>query len=442
MNADTGIAERSRPADRQQQPESCGRCHARRGVIAPVYEYGKPLSDTHMVSLLEEHLYHADGRIKDEVYVYGSFIQSRMYAAGVTCSDCHNPHSGQLKTGTEPNDVCAQCHLPAKFATAEHGGRDAGNCVDCHMQATTYMGVDDRRDHSFRLPDTTSDPSHYGAAIAAGRAGAANDLLLRSLANPEFPAIARATMLTLLTPQADDKLLAALQAAMEDPEPLVRIAALRTLRSQPAAVRVQHGSQLLHDPVLGVRVEAALTYAEYRDLLPAQDARVFARAADDYRIAMLATANMPESATILAEFESRVGNQADAERYFRHAIKIDPGFAGARHAYGLYLVRAGRADDALVELRLAAELEPESSRYVYVLGVALNSLGLADEALATLQKARSDFADDFDIGWALATMLRDGGDKAAALIVAGELAEQFPEDSNVAALINSLQEGF
>ena len=94
MNLETGIAERSQLAMRPpQQPESCGRCHSRRGVITAEYEYGKPLADTHRPALLHDPLYFSDGQIRDEVYVYGSFLQSRMYQAGVTCSDCHNPHS-------------------------------------------------------------------------------------------------------------------------------------------------------------------------------------------------------------------------------------------------------------------------------------------------------------------------------------------------------------
>ena len=89
MNPETGIAARSEArTEPQQQPEACGRCHARRGIIAPEYEYGAPLAHTHLPALLDEGLYFADGQILDEVYVYGSFLQSRMYAAGVTCTDC------------------------------------------------------------------------------------------------------------------------------------------------------------------------------------------------------------------------------------------------------------------------------------------------------------------------------------------------------------------
>ncbi|MCP5092172.1 MAG: ammonia-forming cytochrome c nitrite reductase subunit c552, partial [Gammaproteobacteria bacterium] len=238
MNPDSGIAERSQPPSAMpQQPESCGRCHSRRGIIASNYKYGEPLADTHRLALLDEHLYFADGQIKDEVYVYGSFVQSRMYRAGVVCSDCHNPHSAELRTGPKPSDVCAQCHSPTKFATTEHSRHaiNDASCIDCHMTSRIYMGVDERRDHSFRIPrpdltletdapnacngcheDESADWAtaeiakwvgeesisrpHVGQALAAGRQGRADEALVNASMNPDFPAIGRAAALTLLTP--------------------------------------------------------------------------------------------------------------------------------------------------------------------------------------------------------------------------------------------------
>ncbi len=53
MDPDTGIAKRSKPTSGLlQQPESCGRCHARRGVIATEYEYGRPLAAKTLASEL------------------------------------------------------------------------------------------------------------------------------------------------------------------------------------------------------------------------------------------------------------------------------------------------------------------------------------------------------------------------------------------------------
>ena len=438
MNIEGGIAERSEPNLHKQQPESCGRCHSRRGVLIEGYEYGKPLTDTHMVSLLDENLYHADGRILDEVYVYGSFVQSKMYAAGVTCTDCHNPHSGELRAGPNPNDTCAQCHLPSKFATSKHSTVDVGNCVDCHMPATTYMGVDDRRDHSFRIPGAGDAESHYGSAIAAGRSANANGQLLAAVANQEYPAIARATQLSLISPPASEDEMYAINSGLTDPDPLVRIGALRALGSIPAEIRGTSGSHLLRDTVRGVRVEAALALLEMRDLLPLEDARVYSGAIDEYRASLLVNASRPDASVRLAELESRLGNIDEASRSYARALKLDSAFAPSHHAFGLFLVRVQDHERALVHIRKAAELDPSNSRYVYVYGVAANSIGRSDEALEILNAAWLRFPGDFDIGYALATILRDRGDLDQATIVATALKSQFPDNSTIDALLRNI----
>ena len=118
------------------------------------YVHGKSPLDTHRLALLDDDLYWNDGQMRDEVYNWGSFLQSKMYAQGVTCSDCHDPHSLKLKaTG---NAVCAQCHQPAKYDAPAHTHHAAGTpgaaCATCHMPTTTYMVVDPRHDHSMRIP--------------------------------------------------------------------------------------------------------------------------------------------------------------------------------------------------------------------------------------------------------------------------------------------------
>ena len=146
---------RSVPRSSWTQLETCGRCHSRRVVIDPDYTHGRPLVDTHQPALLEGRLYHADGQILDEVYVYGSFLQSKMHREGVTCGDCHDPHSAELILG-DADLTCARCHAPARFDTPEHHfhpvGSPGASCVECHMPSRNYMVVDPRRDHSFRIP--------------------------------------------------------------------------------------------------------------------------------------------------------------------------------------------------------------------------------------------------------------------------------------------------
>ena len=153
----TGTAQRSvAPATLRKEVETCGLCHARRAGFHEDWIPGRWLSDTHVVSPLTRETYHPDGQIRDveEPYNYAPFKQGRMFAAGVTCGDCHEPHSAKLRASGD--GVCLQCHAPDKFASAKHrhhaGVEPAPTCIACHMQARTYMIVDPRHDHTFRIP--------------------------------------------------------------------------------------------------------------------------------------------------------------------------------------------------------------------------------------------------------------------------------------------------
>ena len=511
MNPETGIAELAGDHKSQQQPEACGRCHSRRGIIATEYEYGEPLAHTHLPATLDENLYFADGQILDEVYVYGSFLQSKMYAAGVTCSDCHNPHSAELATGDDPNNVCAQCHLPTKFAIAEHAAHvpEQAGCVDCHMTSQTYMVVDDRRDHSFRVPRpdltaTVGSPNacsnchadndvawasaavdewrgpdapprapHFATAIDASRHGFANTELLEVISNPDFPSIARATAISQLSQPLASRDLGALEAELGSSDALIKIAALRQIRSLPPEQRLRMpGARLLSDPIRGVRTEAAQTYAGMSDLLPIEEARAWPTAVAELRSTYLSIANRPESLAMLAGFELnernvseavslyeqalhmepravavranladllwQLGEEGRAQNILREGLLLDAENAALHHALGLSLVRGGESGAALVELRQAAGFSPDNARYAYVLGVALNSLGEQPEALRVLRDARERFNGDIDIAMVLASILRDGGDIDGALAIAYDLTQRYPEDQNVMALLRSL----
>jgi nitrate/TMAO reductase-like tetraheme cytochrome c subunit len=102
----------------QRLVEHCAPCHARRAELGDYDHTGTESLDYMLPSLLREGLYHADGQILDEVYVYGSFLQSKMYARGVTCRDCHDSHS--LKLHRAGNELCLQCHEREVYDTYDH----------------------------------------------------------------------------------------------------------------------------------------------------------------------------------------------------------------------------------------------------------------------------------------------------------------------------------
>jgi tetratricopeptide (TPR) repeat protein len=142
--------------DPEPQLQTCAPCHSRRGILEVDFRPGDPYCDHFQLELLQDDTYFADGQIKDEVYVYGSFIQSQMYHKGIRCTDCHDPHSLQLKH--PGNATCTSCHQHAagKYDVPSHHhhepGSEGAQCVSCHMPDRTYMDVDPRRDHSLRVP--------------------------------------------------------------------------------------------------------------------------------------------------------------------------------------------------------------------------------------------------------------------------------------------------
>ena len=508
MDPATGIAARSEPRLRPPtQPEACGRCHSRRAPAASDYEFGHSLMDTHTPSLLDEGLYYADGQVQDEVYVYGSFVQSRMYQAGVSCSDCHEPHSAALRGGQSPSGICSTCHLPSRFAVTAHHQHDANSvaCVDCHMPSRNYMIVDGRRDHSFRIPrpDLTiatgapnacnechgdrepawaeaalrkwygnSERKHFGLALHAGRSGGGNQPLLPTIVDRAIPGIARGTALTLLRPPYSQQVAQTIQVALRDPEPLVRLGGLRALAGLQPDLQVDWAAPLLTDPLRALRIAAAQVISPLRGMLHIRFEAAFKQAEAELVDAMAAIAERPEAQVSLAEIRIDAGDatrgeaalqramarapraasarvnladlyrqldrDADAESLLREGIELDPDDAAYRHALGLLLVRTERSQDGLAALRQAATLQPGNARYQYVYAVALNSLGQPGTAIDYLSALQQRFPGDFDIHWALSTMLRDQGRNADARRVAEKLANIYPGVRPVEDLLRSL----
>lgn len=488
--------------------ETCARCHARRSILSEDWRPGQPLTQTHLPTFLSEGLFEADGTMQDEVFNDHSFKQSLMYARGVTCGDCHEPHSAALRA--PGSAVCAQCHLPEKFASEAHTGHMPGpqapDCISCHMPARTYMVVDKRHDHSFRIPrpdlsarlgtpnacnDCHKDKSAGWAAEAVTRwhgperkgfqtwAGAfhgarggdpaVREALIRLATTPATPAIVRATAVNELQGFPSIATDAALQKALADPDPLVRIAAIQSATGLPLDVRWRRLAPLLSDPVAGVRIEAANQLADQPlAALSAADRDRLSTAFGEYEAAQRLNADRPEARSNLGGFLLRRGDVAGAEAEFRaglrlqpdlpalavnladlyrltgrereaqdileRAIKANPDAAAPRHALGLGLIRQKRYGEALNELKRAHELAPGNARYAYVYAVALQSLGRAQDSAAVTRDALARTPYDVDLlALALNEALRSG-DVERARDVVSRLALLRPDDAEIARL--------
>jgi tetratricopeptide (TPR) repeat protein len=435
-----------------------------------------------------------------------------MHARGVTCSDCHDPHSGNVRA--PGNAACAQCHAPAKYEADSHTHHRAGSqgaeCVACHMPTTTYMVVDPRRDHSFRIPrpDRTvalavpnacnachAKQSAQWAAEAIERwfpqakpgfqtfaegfhaadrgAPGAQGALLRVAEDRAQPAIVRASALQRLGRYLSAATLPAVRNALNDPDPMVRSAAVNALAGADAATRAQLLSRLLGDPVRLVRMDAARALAgEAEARLAPDDRKRLESALEEYVAAQRFNADRPEAHTSLGTLEATRGRDAEAVAAYRKALALDPTYVQAalnladlyravaredeaertlraglkrspqsapvHHALGLALVRQKRTDAALAELATAAKLAPEEPRFAYVYGVALYDTGKRGEAMKVLQSALARHPYDREILFALATYERAAGDAARARERARLLRELEPENRDFARLAAEL----
>jgi tetratricopeptide (TPR) repeat protein len=420
----TGIALRSVARTSRIEVELCGRCHSRRAIVHEEYVHGAPLTDTHLPSFLQAGLYHADGQILDEVYVYGSFLQSKMYREGVTCRDCHDPHSLRLHGSVDT--VCARCHLPARFDTTEHHlhapGSAGARCVACHMPEKIYMVVDPRRDHSFRIPrpdlsvelgtpnactgchddrpaawaakalegrDGAKQP-HYAQALHAGRGrlpGAAR--LLEQLAgDAAWPGIVRATALSMMRDGAGPGSVAVIERGLVDDDPLVRIAAAQAAEIFEPVARPRLLLPLLDDPVRTVRAEAARALAPARagSLTARQRARLDA-VLDEYRAMQHVNRDRAEAHLNLGLLHVALGEQGPAEQAYRAALVREPWFLPAYvNLADLYRATA-REERAEQVLRQALGVAPESPEVHHALGLALIRQDNVAEAMGFLRRA-------------------------------------------------------
>jgi tetratricopeptide (TPR) repeat protein len=455
MDQASGIARRSVARATNTEIDGCARCHSRRGVLTEHYPHGRPLLDTHMPALLTEELYYSDGQIQGEVYEYGSFLQSRMYAEGVTCSDCHEPHS--LKLRAEGSQVCAQCHAPAKFATSQHHhhnpGSQGADCLGCHMPQRNYMVVDPRRDHSFRVPrpdlsarngapnacsvchkDKSVDwaagafgkwfkpeksaQEIYAEALRGARAGepdAANKLVTVAQ-QIGLPAIARATALAELRRYFDPKTIAVVQQGLKDREPLVRLGALRALEGVGSQSLQAETIALLQDPVRAVRATAASLLAGISlDALSAPQRAALDSAIEEYVADQRINADRPEAQLNLGSLYARRGEFDKAENHFRQALTLQPSFAPAYvNLADMYRAR-GRDPEGEKILRYAVQVVPDDAGAAHALGLLLVREKKFGEALSWLKRAAELAPANPRYAYVYGVALHSTGDTKGAL---------------------------
>jgi predicted CXXCH cytochrome family protein len=456
------------PAVLRKEVETCGLCHARGSTLSEDWVPGRPLSDTHVVSPISPGLYQADGQMRDEVYNYGSFKQSKMFAAGVTCSDCHEPHGAKLRA---PGDgVCLQCHAPEKYAATSHNRHNSADpplaCTSCHMPGSTYMVVDRRHDHSFRIPrpdvsaklgtpnacngcHADKSPEWAAAAIegwhgsdrkgfqkyaeafhAAWTAQPNAAALLGAVAsNRGTPAFARASALTGLAPYVSPANVELAKTGLSDSDPMVRVGALDMLENAPASQLWPLVSPLLSDSSRGVRIRAArLLAAVPAASQPAADRERFESVAAEFVAAQQLNADRPEARSALGDFYARRSLMVEAETEYRAALRLSPQFAPAAINLADLYRQLGRDGDGERILRTVIALSPQDAGLHHALGLTLTRLKQPDDALGEFKQAAELEPNRPRYAYVYAVGLHAVGRRGEAMTVLKEILARHPND--------------
>ncbi|PPD41518.1 MAG: hypothetical protein CTY15_13450 [Methylocystis sp.] len=473
----SGTATRAGPPGSDRELLVCAGCHARRQqfsddplAVAKFYDAFRPVT-------LEEGFYHADGQQQDEVYTFGSFMQSRMHAAGVTCSDCHNPHSGKLRLSG--NAVCTQCHAAPVFdAPAHHHhaqGSNGAQCASCHMPTTTYMGVDARHDHSMRIPrpdrtaalatpnacNTCHDGKSAAWAIeavkswgAGGKQGAqsfaeafyladrgapgAGAALTKIAADENQSAIARASALQRLSQAPTPEALDIATRAAASKEPMVRVAAVAVLAGADAATKQQTLAPLLSDEARVVRMDAARALAgEAEAGLPLGDLLAFEKALAEYAAGQSFNGERPESHANLGALNLARGKADAARAEYEKALVIDKTFAPAAISLA-ELARASGDERAAEEtLRKSLAQNPDSGPLAHALGLSLIRQKRLAEALQSLEQATALSPDDARFAYVYGVALHDSGAPQKGLEELKRALSRHPFDRNILSALAS-----
>ena len=438
----------------RQLVDQCARCHSLRTQHSEFFDYEGTFLDHYTPDWLRDEQYFADGQILGEDYVYGSFIQSKMYARGIKCSDCHNSHSLKLKF--EGNKLCLQCHVPEKYDSKVHhfhkNETQAAQCISCHMPGRYYMGNDFRNDHSFRVPrpdlsdkygvpNTCNDAAchgdksakwaadavikwygptrvkHFADALVPGRNRTPDvvPLLADVAADTSQPAIARGTAIMYLGDIATDNAYNAIVKMLKDLDPIVRHYAAKALEPFPVSAKSSELTPLLGDPKRSVGIAALGSLVDTpRNMLNTLDQEKYDEVFIDYWDGLQLRSDFPAGQMEIARYYERTGNHGLAEQAYLKAITLDNRFNPARMNLANIYYSQRRLVDAEAMFLKVIEQEPQFSHAYYSLGLLLAEQGKMDKAAMYLKTASEMTLDNERVFYNYGLVLQQLGDTEEA----------------------------
>lgn len=437
--------------------DECGKCHARRENISLFHNHDGTFLDHYFPQLLTSPIYYPDGQILDEDYEYASFTQSKMYHKGVTCTNCHNPHSTKRKF--EDNRLCTQCHQTKKYDSPKHHkhpmNTESARCINCHMTGRFYMGNDFRRDHSFRIPRPDQSlqyntpnactgchkdknnqwaykefvklygkpkKNHFSDKLATGMTNKPNGekSLLALARNTAYPDIARASAISNLRNYTSIINPAVLVPFLKDKSPYVKGATADVMADLNLGKTYGHALlPLLKDPKRAVRVKAFFALANFpENKVPEAYLPFYNKVKVEFATHLKATGEFSGGKMKRAQFYIAKGNLSKGIETLENALKYDPINNVVRTNLANLYYQTRQLAKAEQAYKTILKQEPGYGMTNFDYGLLLNELGRKEEALKQLQLAHGYMPENNRIVYNLSLMMFQKGDKQAAITLA------------------------
>jgi tetratricopeptide (TPR) repeat protein len=439
--ASTGTMQMTLKTTPKELVDQCARCHMRREQFSEAFNFEGTMLDHYYPQLIEEPLYYPDGQILDEDYVYGSFVQSKMYKNNVACNNCHNSHSLKLKF--EGNTLCAQCHLPEKFNTPEHHlhemGTDGAKCINCHMPGKYYMGNDFRRDHSFRVPRPdlslkngtpnacagchekddkwaweafqrlygAVDSTHFSEKLAPGIMGQpkAHTGLLELINDETQVEIARASAVKALSNYNPENFIDDYISWLNDKSPLVRGATVDVLSEINNTDYVSSFLPLLNDPKRSIRIKAFYGLGGLSEnQVPEKYNEVYQRVKKEFFTHLNTNSDFVGGRIKKANYYLKKGDLQEGIEGYESALKMDNINNQARFNLANLYYNNGNFDKSEAAFKTIIKQEPGFGPTYYSLALLFSEQERNGEAIALLNKANKIMPDNIRVYYNLSLL--------------------------------------
>lgn len=470
---DTGTMQMTIETGPKELVDQCARCHMRREQVTDKFNFEGTMLDHYFPQLITANMYHEDGQILDEDYVYGSFVQSKMYHNDVTCTNCHDAHT--LERKFEGNKLCAQCHVPETYDTEKHHfhpkGSEGAQCINCHMPGKYYMGNDFRRDHSFRIPrpdlsvkygtpnacvgcHTDKDDEwaekkfieqygkpdyvHFSDLLAPGLTQAPNALeALTQLAKDEtFPEIARASAVKELSNYRNQITVNDLLHFLNDASPLVRASSLDALNEMANPEYLNYFLPLLNDEKRSVRVKAFNALgAMDAAAVPQKYQASYAKVKKEFFTYLDVISDFVGGRINRANYTLKKGKLQEAIKGYESALEIDNINNIVRTNLSNLYYQNKQFDKAEAAFKTIISQEPLYGATYYSYGLLLAELKRTPEAIVQMELATKYMPENTRVYYNL-SLLYDGIHKTAKAeqtIIRG--LKQEPNNENLLYLL-------